>query len=117
MLLLMNELSQLSFHPSTLAYQTTASNSNNFNRRGETSYSCTLESQSTIRGVSTELAIQAGQNKVAAEVPKVYDRFAKLFQQRSIVTIPAIKTMGSCNRLQTNGPRCTPLQNLPHDTR
>jgi hypothetical protein len=33
----------------------------------------TLESQSTIRGVSTELAIQAGQNKVAAEVPKVYD--------------------------------------------
>jgi hypothetical protein len=33
----------------------------------------TLESQSTIRGVSTELAIQAGQNKVVAEVPKVYD--------------------------------------------
>jgi hypothetical protein len=33
----------------------------------------TLESQSTIRGVSTELAIQAGQNKVAAEVLKVYD--------------------------------------------
>jgi hypothetical protein len=31
----------------------------------------TLESQSTIRGVSTELAIQARQNKVAAEVPKV----------------------------------------------
>jgi hypothetical protein len=34
----------------------------------------TLESQSTIRGVSTELAIQVGQNKVAAKVPKVYKR-------------------------------------------
>jgi hypothetical protein len=33
----------------------------------------TLESQSTIRGVSTELVIQAGQNQVAAEVPKVYE--------------------------------------------
>jgi hypothetical protein len=33
----------------------------------------TLESQSTIRGVSTELAIQAGQNQVAAEVPKAYE--------------------------------------------
>jgi hypothetical protein len=33
----------------------------------------TLESQSTIRGVSTELAIQAGQNQVAAEVPKEYE--------------------------------------------
>jgi hypothetical protein len=40
----------------------------------------TLESQSTIRGVSTELAIQAGQNKVAAEVPKVYEHFAKLLK-------------------------------------
>jgi hypothetical protein len=34
---------------------------------------CTLESQSAIRGVSTELAIQAGQNQVTAEVPKVYE--------------------------------------------
>jgi hypothetical protein len=44
---------------------------------------CTLESQSTIRGVSTELAIQAGQNKVAAEVPKVYEWFAKLFSSEA----------------------------------
>jgi hypothetical protein len=44
---------------------------------------CTLESQSTIQGVSTELAIQAGQNKVVAEVPKVYDRFCKLFSSKA----------------------------------
>jgi hypothetical protein len=68
----------------------------------------TLESQSTIRGVSTELAIQAGQNQVAAEVPKVYERFAKLFS-RSIISIPTIKTMGSRNRFQTNCSRRTPL--------
>jgi hypothetical protein len=43
----------------------------------------TLESQSTIRGVSTELAIQAGQNQVAAEVLKVYERFAKLFSSEA----------------------------------
>jgi hypothetical protein len=33
----------------------------------------TLEAQSTIRGISTELAIQAGQNLQAAVVPAVYD--------------------------------------------
>jgi hypothetical protein len=44
---------------------------------------CTLESQSTIQGISTELAIQAGQNQVAAEVPKVYKRFAKLFSNEA----------------------------------
>jgi hypothetical protein len=44
----------------------------------------TLESQSTIRGVSTELAIQAGQNKVVAEVPKVYEQFAKLFSSEAL---------------------------------
>jgi hypothetical protein len=44
---------------------------------------CTLESQSSIRRVSTELAIQAGQNQVAAEVPKVYDQFAKLFSSEA----------------------------------
>jgi hypothetical protein len=49
---------------------------------------CTLESQSTIRGVSTELAIQAGQNQVAAEVPKVYDRFTKLFSSKALSRFP-----------------------------
>jgi hypothetical protein len=33
----------------------------------------TLETQSTIRGVATKLAVQAGQNQVAAVVPKVYE--------------------------------------------
>jgi hypothetical protein len=49
---------------------------------------CTLESQSTIRGVSTELEIQAGQNQVATEVPKVYDRFAKLFSSEALSRFP-----------------------------
>jgi hypothetical protein len=39
----------------------------------------TLETQSTIRGVSTELAIQAGQNTKAATIPPEYARFHKLF--------------------------------------
>jgi hypothetical protein len=33
---------------------------------------CTLKTQSTIQGVSTELAIQAGQNTKAAEIPPEY---------------------------------------------
>jgi hypothetical protein len=41
----------------------------------------TLDSQ--VQGVSTELAIQAGQNQVAAEVPKVYQQFAKLFSSEA----------------------------------
>jgi hypothetical protein len=49
----------------------------------------TLETQSTIQGVATELAVQAGQNQVVAVVPKVYERFSKLFSdEESVVTIP-----------------------------
>jgi hypothetical protein len=39
----------------------------------------TLEAQSTIWGVSTKLAIQAGQNTKAAVVLMAYDQFHKLF--------------------------------------
>jgi hypothetical protein len=79
----MNEFSQSSFHPSILvssdsqpviAAVLTEEDKNHIVR--------TLEAQSPyIGGVSTELAIQAGQNQVAAEVPKVYERFAKVIQQ------------------------------------
>jgi hypothetical protein len=46
----------------------------------------TLDSAST-RSIH-ELAIQAGQNQVAAEVPKVYERFAKLFSNEASSRFP-----------------------------
>jgi hypothetical protein len=49
---------------------------------------CTLETQSTIQGVSTELAIQAGQNTKAAVVPSVYDQFHKLFSDTESLQFP-----------------------------
>jgi hypothetical protein len=47
-----------------------------------------LETQSTIRGISTDLAIQAGQNLQAAVAPTVYDKFHKLFSDKESSRFP-----------------------------
>jgi hypothetical protein len=47
-----------------------------------------LETQFTIQGVVTELAVQAGQNQVAAVVPKVYEQFSKLFSNKESARFP-----------------------------
>jgi hypothetical protein len=49
--------------------------------------------------------------------PKGIRTIRQTIQQRSIVPIPTVKAMGSCYRFQTNGPRRTPLQSVPYDTR
>jgi hypothetical protein len=49
---------------------------------------CTLETQSTIRGISTELAIQARQNTKAAAVPPEYACFHKLFSDAESSRFP-----------------------------
>jgi hypothetical protein len=73
----------------------------------------TLESQSTIRGVSTELAIQAGQNKVAAEVLKVYDRFAKLFSNEAASRFPPSRPWDHTIDFKPTAPDALPCKIYP----
>ena len=47
-----------------------------------------LAAQSTIRGIATELAIQAGEGKKKVEVPKEYAQFHKLFSEEESQRFP-----------------------------
>jgi hypothetical protein len=51
-----------------------------------------LESECSIRGVATELAIQAGQNTKAATIPIEYRRFAKVFSDKEASQFPPSRT-------------------------
>jgi hypothetical protein len=76
----------------------------------------TLETQSTIRGVATELAVQAGQNQVAAVVPKYTNDSANY----SVMKNPHDshpQDHGTTHRLQTKCTRCITMQGVPNDTR
>ena len=42
-----------------------------------------LEETTTIRGIATELAIQAGEGKKKVEIPAVYKRFKRLFSEEA----------------------------------
>jgi hypothetical protein len=47
-----------------------------------------LESECTIRGVATELAIQAGEQQTNAELPPEYQEFARLFNDKAADRFP-----------------------------
>ena len=47
-----------------------------------------LETTTTIRGIATELAIQAGEGTKKVEIPAVYDRFKKLFSEEASHRFP-----------------------------
>ena len=47
-----------------------------------------LEETTTIRGIATELAIQAGEGKRKVEIPSVYDRFVQLFSEEASQRFP-----------------------------
>ena len=42
-----------------------------------------LEEQCTIRGIATELAIQAGEGKKKVKIPAVYEHFKRLFSEEA----------------------------------
>ena len=42
-----------------------------------------LETTTTIRGIATELAIQAGEGKKQVEIPAAYNRFKRLFSKEA----------------------------------
>jgi hypothetical protein len=70
-------------------------------------------SQATIRGVSTELAIQAGQNQVAAEVPKEYEQFAKLFSSKASSRFPPSRPWDHAIDFKPNAPDALPCKVYP----
>jgi hypothetical protein len=47
-----------------------------------------LETECTIRGVATDLAIQAGEQQTEAELPKEYQEFARLFSDEAADRFP-----------------------------
>jgi hypothetical protein len=47
-----------------------------------------LESECTIRGVATDLAIQAREQQIEAELPKEYQEFARLFSDEAADRFP-----------------------------
>jgi hypothetical protein len=74
---------------------------------------CMLETQSTIRGVATELAIQAGQNKVAMVVPKAYERFSKLFSDEESSRFPPTRPWDHVIDFKPNAPDAIPCKVYP----
>jgi hypothetical protein len=47
-----------------------------------------LETECTIRGVATDLAIQAGEQQIEAELPKEYQEFSRLFSDKAADRFP-----------------------------
>jgi hypothetical protein len=86
-------------------------------KEGKRHIVCTLESQvtpqSAIRGVSTELAIQAGQNQVAAEIPKVYEQFAKLFSSEASSQFPPSRPWDHAIDFKPSAPDALPCKVYP----
>jgi hypothetical protein len=78
---------------------------------------CTLEKQSTIRGVSTDLAIQAGQNTKAAVVPPEYARFHKLFSDTESSRFPPTRPWDHAIDFKPNAPDALPCKVYPYDTK
>jgi hypothetical protein len=47
-----------------------------------------LESESTIRGISTDLAVQAGTHQIAAKIPEEYKEFSSVFNDEASQRVP-----------------------------
>ena len=73
-----------------------------------------LEQDCTIRGISTDLDIQAKKQQEKAVVPAEYSSFSRLFSEEASQRFPPITTLGSCNRTQTKYTRHSRLQSLPN---
>jgi hypothetical protein len=65
---------------------------------------CTLETQSTIQGVSTDLAIQAKQNTKAAVVPPEYAKFHRLFSDIESSRFPPLRPWDHAIDFKPNAP-------------
>ena len=74
---------------------------------------CKLEEATTIRGIATELAIQAGEGKKKVEIPAVYDRFKRLFSEEASQRFPLSHPWDHAIDLKPDAPDAIPCKVYP----
>ena len=72
-----------------------------------------LEETTTIRGIATELAIQAGEGKKKADIPAVYDRFKRLFCKEASQRFPPSRPWDHAIKLKPDAPDAIPCKVYP----
>ena len=72
-----------------------------------------LEESTTIRGIATELAIQAGEGKKKVEIPAVYDQFKRLFSEEASQRFPPSRPWDHAIDLKPDAPDAIPCKVYP----
>ena len=72
-----------------------------------------LDETTTIRGIATELAIQAGEGKKKVEIPVVYDCFKQLFSEEASQRFPPSRPWDHTIGLKPNAPDAIPCKVYP----
>ena len=72
-----------------------------------------LENTTTIRGIATELAIQAGEGKKKVEIPTVYNQFKRLFSEEASQRFPPSRPWDHAIELKANAPDAIPCKVYP----
>ena len=72
-----------------------------------------LEETTTIRGIATELAIQAGEGQKKVEIPVVYDRFKQLFSEEASQRFPPSRPWDHTIELKPDAPDAIPCKVYP----
>ena len=72
-----------------------------------------LEADTTIRGIATELAIQAREGKKKVEIPTVYNCFKKLFSEEASYRFPPSWPWDHTIELKPNTPDAIPCKVYP----
>ena len=67
----------------------------------------------TIRGIATELAIQAGEGKKKVEIPAVYDCFKRLFSEEASQRFPPSRPWDHAINLKPDAPDAIPCKVYP----
>ena len=72
-----------------------------------------LEETTTIRGIATELAIQAGEGKKKVEIPAVYNHFKRLFSEEASQRFPPSRPWDHAIELKMDAPDAIPCKVYP----
>ena len=72
-----------------------------------------LEETTTIHGIATKLAIQAGEGKKKVEVPAIYNRFARLFSEEASQRFPSSHPWDHAIDLKPDTPDVIPCKVYP----
>ena len=72
-----------------------------------------LEETTTIRGIATELAIQAGEGKKKVEIPVMYDHFKHLFSEEASQRFPPSRPWDHAIELKPDTPDAIPCKVYP----